>query len=254
MSNAMLKMNSYNSLLEVEAASNELHERDKFSILMSLLSILKKHDLEETIGLRLLHKHSDLKDFEIMVERQSIFEDKFALITQPLLPEYGENCVPNSWQLIESKFVPCEYSERELIRSAKDDLTKSDVFEELSERLIDLGVEHLLGPCLNYSKDISANYFEDKTVLLEITDFENRLNILQVINENQLQPQFTLETKWFYNTDTFQNSQYVASAKCTTVCSVFPNGTGHQGTTYHQRTLSAPIEKEEGDKEEPKKV
>ena len=91
---------SYNNLPTVFEANEYLNKHNTKQIFYELFEIIKKYNLENTVGVRLLHKHNDISSNEIMLEKSNFDEDGFALITQATTISEeltDESYVPNSW-------------------------------------------------------------------------------------------------------------------------------------------------------------
>src|SRR5687767_12911031 len=103
--------NVYNSLSEVAEADRSLQACGRHVALDALLSVIRRHKLEEFVCIRLLHKHNEIRSGERMVESAIVDDEGFALVTRPIKHTLASTAaIPNSWKLEGDEFVPIEYS------------------------------------------------------------------------------------------------------------------------------------------------
>ena len=79
--------NVYNALWNVEEADRQVNRndrKDKADFLKKSSYLLAKYNLRDKLGVRLLHKHSDIKAGELMIESEGIVNDEKSLITEPI--------------------------------------------------------------------------------------------------------------------------------------------------------------------------
>jgi hypothetical protein len=233
MSNAPNEVENYNRLMQVTHATKYLAEAGGDAVVGPVLEKIAELGLGNEIGLRLLHKHNDLETGEAMVERDFADDEGYALVTSVTsggLRDY----VPNSWQLTENGFIAIEYSHPDLLCSPHFDITaNAEKFSKLYELLSELKLDRVLGPSINYNRNVYQDEDPTNTAFLEKTDVENRANVVRRVNRHD--PSFTnsAKTKWYARRMMDSDGKVRWLTACNCFCSVFPEG-GHQGTTTHQ--------------------
>lgn len=226
-----LTSENYNSLLDVAQADECLQLIGRKQALETLLSVIREHQLEKHLGLRLLHKHNEIANGEIMVEESVFDEIGFSLVTRPVHKEsLNKDVIPNSWQLTDAGFVPSEYSYAHLLDSPQLMPDRyPEIFSALAKKISDLNLSKLVGPCLNYSSYVEAHRSTAESILFETTNIAERANVLRYADQNEPVLQRTRETKWSAEVMTLNSPEnhLIVAARC--VCSVAPEG-GHLGT------------------------
>jgi hypothetical protein len=102
---------SYNRLLDLKGATSKLFELGGEDTVGKILSVIKAQELEELISVRLLHKHNDISDQEIMLETAMIDEEGIALITAATARNSIGKTSCNSWQFIDGRYIEIEFSD-----------------------------------------------------------------------------------------------------------------------------------------------
>ncbi|TLX16247.1 hypothetical protein [Rhizobium sp. MHM7A] len=220
----------YNSLLDIKDASLELRRCGGEAVVSKLLEVIYDAGLADEIGIRLLHKHNEIDAIEIMYETAVEDEEGFALVTSATRTS-GTDFECNSWQLNKGKFVPVEFSDRQLVREL--DVTKAGpVFARLADVIKAQNVEHLLGPSLNYSEAVWGKSPTSDPALLEKTDFDERANVVRFVGRDEAIFIQSTKTKWYAKKviDEDGNPSWLTACNC--FCSVAPEG-GHLGTQTH---------------------
>lgn len=223
----------YNALYEVAEANKVLRSRGGEDTVGRYLSIVARANLQEHVGMRLLHKHNDISTDEIMLETAEFDQEGFALVTAATRMDGTKNIVCNSWQATRDGYVPVEYSASVVMAPAFDASEHADTFEELASALMKDGMSDLLGPCLNYSSYVSAFAPSIDAAFLEKTDFANRANVVRYVKRDDVAFQNSAKTKWYAKMTIDASGKVSWTTACNCFCSVFPEG-GHQGTTTHQ--------------------
>lgn len=225
----------YNSLLPITEANRSLAALGEEDVVGKLLTIIQRAGLQDKLGIRLLHKHNDISDCEIMYETAGIDAEGFALTTRAVDRSLASEAVPNSWQLIGNEYLPVEFSDPRVVGDPGFDLNQhKDVLRELGMELRAAGASKVLGPCLHYGADVEIHSPFIESAFLEKTDFEDRANVVRYVERND--PAFTnsAKTKWRAVQVVDDVSGKAAwTTACNCFCSVFPQG-GHQGTTTHR--------------------
>lgn len=225
---------SYNSLLGIADANRQLTQLGGEKIVGELLSVVRDAGLQETIGIRLLHKHNDISVDEVMLEYTAIDDAGFALITSAQKSAGGVGMICNSWRSTVYGYIPVEFSWPGLLVS--DDFSASEhgrFFEKLAEALKDLDAESLLGPSLNYGPYVASYSPATDAAFLERTDSDNRSNVVRYVLRDDVAFMNSAKTKWHAMQIINANGKLAWTTACNCFCSVLPQG-GHQGTKTHR--------------------
>lgn len=227
---------SYNSLLPITAANLALVQLGEDEVVGRVLSVIHQAGLGDKLGVRLLHKHNDVFDDEVMHESVSVDDEGFALTTSATKCSEIDAMVPNSWQLVGDEYVPVEFSDPKLIENPLFDLSEhAEVFGAIANILRENSAEHILGPCLNYSSYVDDHAPYEKSAFLEKTDTDSRSNVVRYVELTD--PSFvnSAKTKWRAVQVPDETGKLVWTTACNCFCSVSPKG-GHEGTTTHRYT------------------
>jgi len=165
----------YNTLPEVDVASSILQQYPNFTeLLEKIFSLTKEHSLE--LGVRLVHRHMQVDEEKVMIERFQFHQNVPAFITSAHFPT--DQAYPASWLLEDNnKLSVFEYSTDILVKRTLEKLIKdSNVFVKICELIKEYHLENLLAPCIT-TRD-SLNLFE-KDGFTEITDFESNASIVK---------------------------------------------------------------------------
>lgn len=225
---------TYNALLGIAQAGRDLKKLGGREVVDEVLEALAKSRLRDVLAIRLLHKHNDISAREVMFESPLIDDEGFALVTQAVDIQSVDQYCSNSWQLIDDQYVPIEYSMRGLMADPGFSISAHlDDLRDLTATLKSLGVQHLLGPCLNYGNSVLVHRPVADAAFLEKTNEEYRANVLRYVLRDDVSFLNSTETKWaaVRRIDTTGKPGWTAA--CTCFCSVFPEG-GHIGTKTHQ--------------------
>lgn len=169
----------YNTMDEVISADKALNKLNKEGILDELSTIVLRHRLESHFGIRLLHKHNEINDGELMIERPECLVDGRDCLTTMATnaPFSSSDMYPNSWRLVDGAMEAIEYSVDPLVCGNHISSERVGVFfEEFGAVLHRLQVETLLGPCV-----IPRQFHSKKpngAILVEETDEDRRANIV----------------------------------------------------------------------------
>ena len=236
---------TYNALSDVVVADQRLSDVGREVGINALLSVIRAHGLEEFIGLRLLHKHNDIAENEIMLEDYRIDQDGFALITQVTsVSKSMSSASPNSWILCDDGFVPFEFSRPYLLRdSGISPATHPEFFSDLSNALRHAGLARLIGPALTPSSFVDGQRPAGADLMLESSALDDRANVLRFAVSGELSIGSPIETFWA-NGETEKPETAVPAERekvtparvCTKICPSVQNPPVHQGTYIHRQS------------------
>lgn len=230
----------YNSLPPVEFSNEKLKSCQSSNVLNRLSEIIVKHELENTIGIRLLHNHNTIEAHEIMLEHEERNKSgQMCLVTSANkitdLTDYNEN----SWILYNGSFHAVEFSKDSEVTSEKNILSqKKDFFKEFGETLEYLDVSDILGPCI--IKREFYNKYKPNTsfILAETSDIRRRANILKYENEDKFDKKKLIDTTWkAYKNEVESNKVFAGcTAACISISVCTPDGAGgHTRSTRHNK-------------------
>jgi hypothetical protein len=144
----------YNRLPEVEDADAAIKQRPDFAtFLTDFGSLVRGHGFEDTVGLRLIHKHFTLattpESQEVMCEDFAQIDETDSLVTQPQkLADVRTKASAASWlfsQEEEETGMPFEYSSDPAIAQARDRIDSAPVFfKEARDMIVGSGYADLL--------------------------------------------------------------------------------------------------------------
>jgi hypothetical protein len=223
---------SYNALLPIALASRALAARGGDAVVGELLNVISEAGFGGSVGIRLLHNHNEIEDGEIMLEQAVIDQDGYALVTSAERSELHRDCMSNSWQWNGEKFVPVEYSVRDLVSDVDPDRLQS-LFAALADKIEELQVQDLLGPCANYSDQVKLHSIGADSAFLEMTFEEERRNVIRYVSRNDVAFTNSAKTKWHAERVMDDSGNLVWMTACNCYCYVYPEG-GHSGSTTHR--------------------
>lgn len=191
----------YNALPAVEVADEKLAAMGRLATLMPLCETILKHNLEETVGIRLLHNHNEIADDELMLELEEVDRDETYCLSTLAVGKTSCSATPypNSWLLRSGIPVPLEYSLDPLVVAESDEVaSKKDFFKEFQEDLDRLNVADLLGLCV-----LKRRFYEERkpaggqeVVLVETTDVKRRANVLKFYSDGRFNMENLIQTVW----------------------------------------------------------
>lgn len=187
----------YNSLPEVELADLKLQESNSFEQFLAEAQELAQHyNFEDSMGVRLIHRHTDINDDEIMVEKHENFEGKDALVTRPQSKIYQSQAAPASWIFDGEQYRVFEYSYDAHVSKAFERIRNSpDFLNEFSSLLKKYNYQNLLALAI-IDREWHQNY-ADKLVFLE-RSYEKPTFASVLVNVDELGDTNTISTSWTF--------------------------------------------------------
>jgi hypothetical protein len=178
--------NVYQSLLDIESRAAIIDKKD-----ISLLgNVIKKFQLEDVLGICVLHRHVDLSESEVLVEDS--YDNK--TVTTPSVLSQSSDILPCMWKFEAGGFYPLQFAKnnQEMQRIVTRLLKKSDFFQQFSELLIKLKGQDLYGlSILRYAVD------SEETMRLETTNEDTRTMTVELVpkeeNESILETLFRFD-------------------------------------------------------------
>ena len=133
---------SYNALPDIDTAKGAITRyKDGVRILLNEIS---NYNMHEIFSLQPVHKHSDLRDGEVMVHKEWIYHPPF---------RHFQHCSPRTTTALprglhykaergKAGMIPYDYTDEEL---SPDALQYPDFFDAFSRTLTDLGLQDVFG-------------------------------------------------------------------------------------------------------------
>lgn len=167
-----------------------------------------------------------------MLETADYDDEGFYLATTATTPSYDYNMEVNSWRFEDDSIIPVEFSDKKLITSPFNLENHLKLLSLLSEKARELGVEKILGACLNYSDDVQSKIMQSDAAFLEKTSIEKRENLVRPVLRADKEFINSTKTKWYAKKSNNEDGNLSWTTACNCFCSVFPGG-GHEGTKTH---------------------
>lgn len=229
----------YNLLPDISEADAHLTRLGRTNTIGRLLNIIRKHGLQQDVGVRLLHKHNLINEEEIMAEDSAFDNTNLLLITKPVLSKNSLGLVANSWQLTPTGFCASEHSSTHLLSNAKVDPDRNpDFFDEFGDALLELNASEILGPALNCGAFVTDRA-PDNSILVELTALDDRANVVKFEARQEVDFNAMVETAWVASGDAAESSSEensVTTKGCVRICPSVQNPPVHQGTYIHKKT------------------
>ena len=241
---SVFNVSSYNGLKEAEEANQVLLERSNFETLLKEAGPwICKHEMQDYIGLRLLHKHNDLSAGDRMVEYFSDEYDDGALVTGKFLPvdeSSGEplKAVPSIWAAAsvenEEPFFALEYTTDEGGRAAYAKIsTQQEFLVGLRSILAGHNLEDLIG--ISSITRLSLKAKADQ-VFMELIDLDLVENVLLLTDVKDPLMSSSIQTSWRFEALNPQEGIITHGCKTVTVCIHTPIASFKK--TVHKKTKS----------------
>jgi hypothetical protein len=229
----------YNDLLEIGAAERELHDRAWKEDLSAIAETIVEHGFEEFFGIRLLHKHNNLANDEIMLEFEEAAEEAARCLTTTAMckDEIRGHYYPNSWKWHDARMVPIEYSKDETV--SLPELSNTGVgkfFEDFGAIVQRRGLSELLGPFV-VPRAFYANKSEPSDVLVETTDELRRANIVRYSSLLAFNREDLVEAAWTVKTQKDLETMTICFVGCFAekYCTKDPNTKEHVNRSRHPK-------------------
>jgi len=179
---------SYNGLCSVEKADSELKSNTLFrEFLTKAKDIIVKHDLQEYVGLRLIHRHFDVQPQQVMIENFELREGVPSLITssQSISSAYEPGVFPASWILSEDGLSIFEFSRDSAVFQGVNIMKDNELFiDEMRNLMIQNGVSNLLSISIlkRNSIDLSLASLDSGKIYVERNFGDLQKSIVQLEN------------------------------------------------------------------------
>lgn len=208
----------YNGLMDVGKADKTLHARDDLeAFFQEVGSLICEHDLENRIGLCLLHNHNSVSDEQRMIE---IYDEKTysapALVMQSMHSGDAPQHVPVVMKVQGGNeynpLTPLEHSALDIARDNYEQLMlKSEAFLPSFQELVKKrGYEDLVGLSVIRADALPCKEGES---FIERTDAARVANVITAEPEREEANTRYITTNW-----QFEKAGYRAMAECVIKC------------------------------------
>lgn len=190
----------YNRLPSVKEADEAIKSSSCFQeLLEKVANITKRYNCESYVGLRLIHKHFQIEEGQIMVENFQEIEGTSSLVTQPQAWEEALNtkALPSSWIFSETGDVHTfETSTDPAVKNGVEFIENNpEMMDEINKELQTHKLNKLLAVALLKRDSLKTN---DDQMYLEKEYLDQNKTILQVGNRNDSQAMQAINTSWSF--------------------------------------------------------
>eukprot|EP00300_Choanocystis_sp_HF-7_P003788 c1288_g1_i2.p1 GENE.c1288_g1_i2~~c1288_g1_i2.p1 ORF type:complete len:234 (-),score=1.67 c1288_g1_i2:83-784(-) len=214
----------YNALPGIERANDFIRkERDFESLLSGLGKVILDHHLEEVIGIRLLHRHNELRPDDLMVEDLEQIDEVPALVTARYPKrDISFDYLPSMWACRgDSSIQELEYSKRDLLPIGSEFLkANTRFFHDYAAKAKELRTEDFLGVCVLDKHGFPVD--KELETEVESTDITRPANVIMARNKDLLRIENYFETTWQVHRE--------SNTSCPTTCCSYctPRSPGHE--------------------------
>lgn len=192
---------NYNALPSVVKSDEELQKSSQFqAFLKDADEIVTRYELNNLVGLRLIHQHFFLGDNQVMAERYEVVNNVPSLITQAISFEEAKkmDALPSSWIFPTSgknELVLFETSSDPAVMQAKSILEKSpNFFNEMGKAIGEYNLNHLLSLAILKRDSLIA---QEDQIYAEINSHEHNRSIVQLLNTKDITSN-SVRTSWSF--------------------------------------------------------
>ncbi|CAG8902822.1 unnamed protein product [Penicillium egyptiacum] len=180
---------AFHSIFSLHDADRQFRERNGVSFVETKLkSLILQHGVEKIFGVALVHRHFDLEEGTILVEKDMVTapwrsDNSFA--------KHGGKIIPTSWFCREGNVFPYEFG---FVPYSKTDPPRLEEYASFVEAFFDTVNLYELGDSVGIRR-LSGN---ESTGMLECT--EGKVNIM--FSSNEIPVEYLrsgTETMWFFD-------------------------------------------------------
>ena len=187
----------YNSLPDVESADQKLQESHSFEqFLGEAQKLAQDHNLQDWMGVRLIHQHKYINKNQIMVEKHEIFKGQDALVTRPQNKTHENEATPASWIFDGEHYRVFEYSYDAYVPKIFEKVKNSPEFlSEFASLLKKYGYENLLALAIT-DRAWYLNYVDKHSFLERSYDEPSFASV--VVNADTPEGEKAISTSWTF--------------------------------------------------------
>lgn len=189
----------YNTLPEVEIANEKLQKSRSFEqFLVEARELAQEHNLEESMGIRLIHRHTDITDNEIMVEKHENFKGQDALVTRPASKISETEAAPASWIFDGEQYHVFEYSYDAHVPKVVEAVKNSpDFLNKFASLLKKYSYQNLIALAIT-DREWFQNYVGKNSFLEQSY---NEPTFASVVTADELEDANSITTAWSFKID-----------------------------------------------------
>lgn len=225
----------YNKLLYIEDSDRKLKQFPHFEkFLKASEEVVCRYDLAEHVGLRLIHRHFDLQEGQIMIENFQVVKDVPSLVTNAynILEVQEEEVKPSSWFFTQSISDPISFFEFSSDPSVKQGIKKLEkdyeFFDEIKKVTEEFEIQTLMAISLLKRENLIA---KDNEEYREINYEDISKSIVQIANVDE-HDSINIRTTW-----SFKGPRQVGCVPSWKCISTAPWGkVGHFQKIWHANT------------------
>ncbi len=197
----------YNNLADVVHSSDSAKSNPAFnSVLLEVGEMLVRYQLNEQIGVRLLHKHNELRDGEFMIEDAGTLADGTAALiaTRRALESPPVELAPVIWKCNASgEITALEFCAKAIRHFDEEFFIKNKVFfAKFYEVVSSHGLEKYLGLCLLAKNALQHD--KESNLMVENIDEAKVANIVTLKPRATFDSRNAIETVWDFSAATRQ--------------------------------------------------
>jgi hypothetical protein len=206
----------YNSLPEVELADKKLQESGSLEqFLTEAQELAQRYNLEDSMGVLLIHRHADINGNQIMVQKREIFEGQDALVTRRYSKVHENEATPTSWIFDGEQYRVFEYSYDAYVPKIFERVRKSsDFLDAFASLLKKYDYQSLIALAIT-DREWYQNYTASHS-FLERSYYEPTFASV-LVNIDGLENLKAIGTSW-----TFKNVPFIC--KCLSRCATDVHG------------------------------
>lgn len=218
------RQSKFNDLPSIEVANENVQLTNKLKLALTVLGpVFLKHNMFNSWGISLLHKHFEINNYEIPIQDSYREEDRKIFVTIPRTNSFLKKHFPAVLKLEDGNLIPLEYSTDSSALLANKALQENPGFvKEFYNTLVENDLNNYFG--LIYGKSIDPNY-----ELVEF-NYEERISILKEVPSEETIGMKLIQTSWFFSAESPDGN---CNSKCMSYCSVSGNNHSHGHTAYH---------------------
>ena len=180
----------FNALPSLSEAT-EKFAVEKEKSLTELFKVIRRHKLEDFVGVQLLHGHFRIKKGEILVEKST---GELESVAKAAPASEIKSCYPTVFKAVrDSKsgsisFAPLEFAAGNGSAFMEKLSTQEDFLLEFGSKVLELGLESVIGfgfISASVSNMLKSNGKMDGRLIVESTDLKSRANIKTLMSPDE---------------------------------------------------------------------
>ena len=195
----------------------KIYSEENKRLLPQLGKVICKYNLEQKVGVALLHKHFNLMPGERLVEQFTDDTVNIAPISNP-----DDNAIiPYMWKFdsdnpLKQSWFPLEFQYQSKTTVDKFNIAKiieaeTEFLQEMAVKLQELNLENVFAISVLHREAIAL---KEGQIRLETTNHTERLLTIAAVDRDSIEAQNITETLWYFTAD----SDFEVSGMCESHC------------------------------------